>query len=590
MKVQVQFGGRAGKRYDLETNEDLVVVRTRDAVPLGDASLSSRARRAFDALEPMGLRFPDAGVEVFHVRSGSAGDRDLVRSALKDEPVIRFAGRVLSDPVFKQQAVRRGVPATPLKPRKEPVLYSENLFVKFDPARRAASAARKILESHKLRVKREIEYVPNAYFVAAPEGSGLKVFDMALELLHKDEGVELCHPEILRRREFRAAFPQQWHLRKAKVGNTTIDAHANVTAAWKWTRGAGIVIAVIDDGIDIDHEEFRSKGKIVAPRDATDGSMEPDNPRPRGYRENHGTACAGVACANGRKGASGVAPAARLMPIRLNSQLGSQGEADAFAWAADHGADVISCSWGPPDGEWSDPDDATHNSEVPLPDNTRMAIEYALSTGRKGKGCVICWAAGNGNESVDRDGYASHEGVIAVASCNDTGRRSIYSDTGNAIWCAFPSNDFAFAAMPALPSPHPGGGAWDRDHARPKTPGIWTIDRTGPDGYNRGGPATRSGDPKGNYCNSFGGTSSATPGVAGVAALVLAVAPSLTHQEVRDIIKGSCDRIDGANGSYGPTGHSPYYGYGRVNAAKAVALARKGRATGRKKKAARKSR
>jgi subtilisin family serine protease len=61
--------------------------------------------------------------------------------------------------------------------------------------------------------------------------------------------------------------------------------------------------------------------------------------------DNHGTARAGVACANGIEGASGVAPLAKLMPISLADGLGSVREAEAFRWAADNGADVISCSW-----------------------------------------------------------------------------------------------------------------------------------------------------------------------------------------------------------------------------------------------------
>jgi subtilisin family serine protease len=287
----------------------------------------------------------------------------------------------------------------------------------------------------------------------------------------------------------------------------------------------------------------------------------------------HGTACAGVACADGSKGASGVAPQARLMPVRLVAGLGSQAEADAFAWAADNGADVISCSWGPVDGDWWDPSDPAHRALVPLPDNTRLAIDYALARGRGGKGCVICWAAGNGNESVDNDGYASHPGVVAVAACNDRGRRSAYSDTGQALWCSFPSNDAELDAAGALPQPPPVGGVWDEDHPAPRTPGIWTTDRSGRQGYNRGG-TTAGGDLAGNYTNSFGGTSSAAPGVAGVAALVLSLNPALRHEEVKDILKRGCDRIDKVKGQYDPgTGHSLLYGYGRVNAAKAVKLA-----------------
>jgi subtilisin-like proprotein convertase family protein len=208
---------------------------------------------------------------------------------------------------------------------------------------------------------------------------------------------------------------------------------------------------------------------------------------------------------------------------------------------------VISCSWGPDDGEWWNPDDPLHKSVVPLPDSTRLAIDFAATQGRNGKGCVICWAAGNGNEPVDNDGYASYGKVIAVAACNDQSKRSAYSDTGAAIWCAFPSNE---PIEPRL------------------TPGIWTTDNSGTSGYNPG--QAGKGDASGNYTNSFGGTSSAAPGVAGVVALMLARNPNLRAEDVRALLKTSCDRIDTAGGNYSADGHSPLYGYGRVNAKKAV--------------------
>jgi subtilisin family serine protease len=581
-KVQVQFGGRGGRVFDLETAEDLVAVRTEDGERVEDARLSGTARRMLDELEPV-TRFRDAGVQVFHVRSGRQAIRDHARATLKAENAVRFAGRVLADPVFKP-----AIPLTALAPgaanAREPVLYSENLFVKFSTSASGAKARRQ-LAARGLKVKRAIEYLANAYFVEAREGIGLKVFDVALDLLRNNPDVELCHPELLRPRQFRRAFPPQWHLKKTKVGSVSIDAHAHVVEAWKAAKGKGITIAVIDSGIDIDHEEFASPGKIVAPRDATDEVIDPDDPRPQDLEEeHHGTACAGVACANGRKGASGVAPAARLMPIRLESGLGSQGEADAFAWAADNGADVISCSWGPIDGDWFDPEDPAHRAFVPLPDNTRLAIEHALSNGRGGKGCVICWAAGNGNESVDNDGYASHPGVIAVAACNDRGTRSVYSDTGKALWCAFPSDDSDLEAVDELPNPKPQGGVWNVDHPAPRTPGIWTTDLTGKPGYNPGGKRAR-GDKAGNYANDFGGTSSSTPGVAGVVALMLSVNKALRQEQVKDLLSRACDQIDRANGKYDPeTGHSPLYGYGRLNAATAVKLARQPEAVARQRR------
>lgn len=235
------------------------------------------------------------------------------------------------------------------------------------------------------------------------------------------------------------------------------------------------------------------------------------------------------------------------MPIRMISQLGSQQEADAFYWAARHGADVISCSWGPADGAWWDPDDPRHAVAVPLPDSTRLAIDYAVTHGRGGKGCLVFFAAGNGNESVDLDGYASHPAVLAVAACNDRSRRSVYSDMGDAIFCAFPSSDMAFAA---------------EGRPEPLTPGIWTTDVSGPAGYHIG-----------EYTESFGGTSSACPGAAGVAALVLACHPGLSRSEATTVLRDSCDRIDPEGGAYSATGHSPWYGYGRLNAGTAVRLA-----------------
>jgi subtilisin family serine protease len=74
----------------------------------------------------------------------------------------------------------------------------------------------------------------------------------------------------------------------------------------------------------------------------------------------------------------------------------------------------------------------------------------------------------------------------------------------------------------------------------------------------------------GDYTDNFGGTSSACPGVAGTAALILSVNPELTWQQVREILKETSEKIDAENGQYDPQGHSKFYGYGKVNAEKAV--------------------
>jgi len=518
---EVTYGGENGKTVQLEVDPDLVAVRARRGRSLREGPVTPPEAALLDNMESV-LSFPQVGIEVYRRPEQSSRSMEEVRRELHESPATRFAGRVLVD-----------------ENTREPVLYTENLFVKFFDDKKRDECL-EVLREAGLTVKQELPYATNAFFAAAPEGSGQAVFDIANELLRRED-VEYCNPELVRRLAQRAIFPQQWHLKTTTIGGQWVSASANVEAAHAITEGEGTTIAIIDTGTDMDHDEFSSPGKLVAPRDTTANDADP---RPGGRDENHGTACAGVACADGKFGASGVAPLAKLMPIRMMSQLGSQGEANAFYWAAENGADVISCSWGPADGRWWDPNDPLHDTVVPLPDSTRLALDYVVTRGRNGKGCIVLFAAGNGNESVDNDGYASYERVLAVAASNDRSVRSVYSDFGDAIFCAFPSNDFEFP---------------EEDRPAPLTPGIWTTDRTARPGY--------SND---DYTNSFGGTSSACPGAAGVAALVLSCNPSLTRDEVNDVLRRACEQIDPEDGEYDEQGHSHLYGYGRLNAESAV--------------------
>lgn len=537
----VYYGRKDESSFVLEHSRDLIAVRTR--------SRRSITRSVGPVPTPLATElndgnlvaaYPEAGVEVYRVPTGR-GKRSVSKrkAALRGDPDVRFAGGVLIDPATR-----------------EPILYTENLFIKFVDTANPDDCIENLRHAG-LTVKSQVTYAANAYFVAAQEGTGEKVFDIAVELLQRED-VEYCHPELIRPVARKGIYPQQWHLKETVYNGVSVSAHANVEAAQDITRGEGVCIAVIDDGVDIDHPEFLGADKIKAPRDAT---LQTSDPRPKDshpwYPDDHGTACAGVACANGTDAASGVAPDARLMPIRLVSGLGSQREAEAITWAVDNGADIISCSWGPPDGKWWDPGDQSTDLNYPLPAHTRLAIENAVTNGRGGRGCVIFFAAGNGNESMNTDQYASNPNVIAVAACNDRGKRAVYSDFGDAVWCAFPSGDASW----------PQG-----NHPAPLTSGIWTTDRRGLSGYNPGDVA--DGDAAGNYTNSFGGTSSSCPGAAGVAALVLSQNPDLKWHEVKDLFKRACDKIDPQGGDYGADGHSQKYGYGRLNALTAIELAK----------------
>ncbi len=551
---KVKYGGKKGKTVELEESPDLVAVRTKGNQEIDDVKLSRAGREAIDDATSV-VKFPEAGITVIKVNEtapntgaelesfsdDSRGDlgpppepdtskRDVTRATLKQEDNIRFAGRVLQD-----------------KTTGEVTLYTENFFVKFFDATPEAKCEA-IIQKYQLTVKNKLPFAQNAYFVCASEGTGLKVFEIAEHILAEKE-VEYCHPELVQERRFKGIHPLQWHLGKTQVNGNAVDAHVNIEGAWKISKGKGMTIAIIDDGVEMDHPEFA--GRVVHPFDATENN---NNARPKADDDNHGTACAGMACASGlQNGASGTAPESFLMPIRLRSGLGSMAEANAFAWAADNGADVISCSWGPTDGEWWNPGDAVHNRQTMLPDSTRLAMDYALNKGRKGKGSVILFAAGNGNEPTSNDGYVSHPGVLAVAACNDTGKRSVYSDYGPQVWVSFPSGDFAWKPF---------------QHPAPLSQGLRTTDRLQKPGYDVG-----------EYTNAFGGTSGACPGMAGIIALVLAANPSLTPPEVKEIIRNSCDVIDKAGGEYDTKGHSEYYGYGRINAEKAVRNAQKNKKT-----------
>jgi len=535
------LGGKNGRKYTLRVSENLVAVRTKNSRDLKDAVISDKGKKALRDFEIL-AEFPEADITVFQTKESVSSDkvaRNKVRSALKKEPELRFAGKVLVE-----------------EDGKTLVLYTENIFIKFSDDIKS-EACEGILADNNLKIKQKPDFSKNTYFVSAPENTGLKIFDLAESLLARKE-VELCHPELIRKRSMKKIDALQWHLKKTTINGIVIDAGVRADLAHKVTKGEAIIIALIDDGFDIDHPEFNTPGKVVHSRDI---SLNINDPRPKNDYNNHGTACAGVAAASGII-ASGVAPAARLMPVRLSSNLGSIAEANAFKWAADHGADIISCSWGPEDGNWSDPDDPVHTSETGLPDSTRLAMDYATSKGRMGKGCVITFAAGNGNEDVRYDGYASYKKVIAVAASNDTNKRCVYSDFGERIWCSFPSSDFGYAPF---------------GHPQPLTSGIFTTDRLGQKGYN----------PAGDYTEDFGGTSSSCPGVAGIAALILSANPDLSWQEVRDIIRDSCEKIDKAGGKYDKQGHSIYYGYGKADAEKAVRRALELR-SGEKKKSRRK--
>lgn len=402
-----------------------------------------------------------------------------------------------------------------------PVVETDEFVVKFKPG--ITPAARKALLAKYGSVEKEPLYkMPDGFLVTVTDPAR-NATDVANAIYESGQTI-FSHPNYIWPKEKRfipndPLYPSQWHLNNTGESSGTIGADIKAEAAWNITRGgSNITVAVIDEGIDLEHEEFQ--GKLVPGYDFLDGDDDPSAPS----EQWHGTAVAGLVAANGNNGAgiSGIAPNVKLMPIRLiGGATTFNDERNAFIFAADNGADVINCSWGPEGGV------------APLPPLTQEGIDYAADNGRGGKGCVIFFAAGNFGKSSDSDGYASYSKVISVVASTNYDVLAGYSSFGSSVDLTAP-----------------GGG-------QPGTANIVTTDPTGIKGFNA----------ESDYHTNFTGTSAAAPLAAGVGALVLSVNPGLTRAQVQNVLQTSTDKIGSA--PY-PGGRNSTYGYGRVNALKAL--------------------
>lgn len=329
----------------------------------------------------------------------------------------------------------------------------------------------------------------------------------------------------------------EWHLKndglvkdvsyKLKKG-----ADAKVVDAWNRLGNSGsssIAIAVIDNGFDLTHPDL--KDKIHKPFDLWNQStvvQQGDN------RYTHGTPCASVAlAASNGQGIVGAAPNAKFIPLSGTS-FSVRTTDQMFDYCIENGADIISCSWG------------TTDQAYQLGSLKAEAIARAAREGRGGKGCVILFASGN--DDLDYvNFYAAHPDVIAVAACTSQDTFASYSNRGREVCVCAPSN-----------------GDWPIIAAR----AWWDEGLSGETGNYK---YWRDGRSRGQHYKHFGGTSSSTPLVAGICALILSANPDLKAKEVKEILQQTADKI--GNVSEYINGHSPRYGYGRVNADRAVAEA-----------------
>ena len=481
-------------------------------------------------------------------REMAAADLEPRRRRLVDVGPVAAAARSHFDATDAKR-VRKPLPTLPLlrdsRSGRLRTVYKE-IVVRFDPRSSAARRTR-LLRAHGLTVQRANPFVADQVVVTG-KGTGLDVLDPANALAEEDE-VVFAVPNFVTeyRRTGAVRIPvAQWHLdNTGAFPGQVAGEDVNARAAWKVNRGrASVVVAVIDDGVDIDHPNLKARiwRNPVAndpDRNGRDFFVPDDNPdhfdpRPKRFQfpfddtptnDIHGTCCAGVVAAAGRD-AWGVAPASKILPVKIfhaDEMAADERVADSIRYSATRAA-VLSCSW--------------TGAETP---DLEMAVEDAGRIGRGGLGSPVLCATGNDSAPV---GYpASHPDAIGVGASTDQSKLAAYSNRGPEVSVVAPS----------------GGGVMS----------IYTTDVSIPGrGYN---PAPM---PAGAHTDTFSGTSSATPLAAGIAAMIIAVNPKLTRGEVREVLQATCERI---GTGYDARGHSNRFGYGRVDAESAIAEARRRR-------------
>ncbi|WP_208354494.1 S8 family serine peptidase [Pseudaestuariivita rosea] len=455
--------------------------------------------------------------------------------------------------------------------------------------------AEQIAEEMKMQVVRTVVAVGNGYLFAGPITSDYSLLELA-QKLNEHRDVIYAEPNLV---ETSMLFtvtptdflvPQQWHIPLIGLPDAwqTLRDENSVTTAiggpGDLTFGSeNIKIAVYDTGIQStttggvttpDHPDFQGTvtgGGAKVARLYDFALMVPNNDS---IFQDHGMGCAGVAAATannpstvhmeteGMAGAAGNCPIVGIVaPFGFPNLRWS----DSFLWMSGFNPGWVADGVTYPVGTvfpatLTDGVDV-HTSSVRIPDVGLMddTLDFIATHGRGGRGVVTCVAAGNTPDDISNpfnNTIADHDKIITVAASIDTDVRSGYSCFDPAIDVCAPSNG------------SPSQGA----------PGKVTTDFIG------GGNLAGSTGGALNYRDDFGGTSSATPLTAGVAALVLSINPDLNWVQVREILRNTAVKIDAANtdpvGAWTTdpmTGNpifSQWYGYGRIDANSAVIAAR----------------
>lgn len=398
------------------------------------------------------------------------------------------------------------------------------------------------------------------------------------QTLYESGNFEYAHPSFTRFTGLLNEFHEnQWGLNNTGQYNGNFGIDINASQAWGITKGnRDIVIALIDQGVDLDHPDLSAN--LITGYDATDGGLGGLYGDCWG-NDAHGTCCAGIiASVDNLIGTIGVAPDCRIIPIRTTYSINDieiwddDWVVDALNYAWEEAeADILSCSW-------------SYSIVTAISNEINSALNY----GRNNRGCVVVFAVGNRNVSVSYPANLNPD-ILAVGAMSQCGERKRSSSdpfkVGQYVW------------------PDPQGVSCDTENRWGSNYGneldivapgvlISTTDIQGDAGYNpnlfchtlSGGSLINSDYEDEDFTNCFNGTSAAVPHVSGVAALILSINPNLTQDQVRDIIESTAQKVGGYNYStvQGRTNGTWYnqMGYGLIDAYAAVIKAAGGPITG----------
>lgn len=350
---------------------------------------------------------------------------------------------------------------------------------------------------------------------------------------------------------FDSLYSDQWHLSNISQFGGTFGEDANVNNVWnQGISGNQVIVSVVDDGLDIRHEDLSSNISVTARGlNLLNNTIYPTHTYSNSF---HGSAVGGVIAARGGNGIGvrGAAPCSKLVGVNLleKSTIYTSDEYRAMVNETTR-VSISNNSWGSPDGYgWLWPSSALW----------QQGVNEGTLKGKSGKGTVYVWAAGNGAnggtiaspilvDNANYDGQANYYGVMAIGGIGQDGTKANYSESGANLWAVA----------------HTQG-----NNATAYTTAISTTDATGAFGLNAGGT---SGDySQSNYTKKFNGTSSATPLAAGVIALLLSQYPDLNWRDVRELVAYSARQNDPGDTDWSMNGAglniNHKYGFGALDA------------------------